>query len=497
MSFSRRFLYYSLAFIAGIIIASFCNPNIFFYFGFFVLGVLIFSVFYQKKEIAIWGICFLFLIFGMFWEEKFEAKSIPLGPGNIHYFNNKGEVIFKGIVYDEPERKTDKQKLKIKAESIFHDGKEKETSGNILLSAPIYPEYFYGDELLIQGKLLSPKEFPDFNYKSYLQKDFIYSVVYSPEIKFLSRGNGNKFFAKILSFKDKLKKISQIIPPPEGAVLEAMTLGEKTRLSDDFRNQLSQSGLSHIVAISGMHILVLFEIFLTIFLFLGFWRKQATFLTIIILGLYILIIGLPSSAIRAYIMGVFLYIAKAIGRQSSSGRSIVFAGSVMAFQNPLIVTRDIGFQLSFLASLGIIYILPILKEKFLKENQDSKIKNLVLTTFAAQSLCFPLIVFNFGNIPILSPLSNLLVVPFLPYFLCLGFAFLIFGILLPILILPLSFILELIFSWISFVVQNIAVLNSFFIAPPFSLLLLLILIVILGYFLKRKSPTKLLMGEIK
>lgn len=490
MSFSRRFFYYSLAFIAGVIIASYSDVNIFFYFGFLILGILIFCVFYQKKEVAILGLCFLFLVFGMFWEEKFEAKSIPSGPKNIHYFNNKGEITFKGTVYGEPERKTDKQKLKLKVNSVFIDNKEISSEGNVLLSMPIYPEYFYGDEILVKGKLLTPKEFPDFNYKNYLEKDFIYSVVYSPEIKVLSKNNGNRFFAKILKFKDEFIEVAQAVPPPEGALLEGMTLGETRRFSTDFQDELSKSGLSHIVAISGMNIIILFEIFLTIFLFFGLWRKQATFLIIIILGFYILFIGLPASAVRAYIMGIFLYLAKAIGRQSTSSRSIVFAGTAMIFQNPLIVARDVGFQLSFLASLGLIYVFPILKEKFSKKTQDSKIKDLILTTLAAQSLCFPLIVFNFGNIPVLSPISNILVVPFSPYLLAIGFIYLLLGFLLPILILPLSFIVEISFSWISFIAKNFALLNNFFLTPPFSLIFILVLIIALFIFLKKKTSTK-------
>ncbi|PIX98975.1 DNA internalization-related competence protein ComEC/Rec2, partial [bacterium (Candidatus Howlettbacteria) CG_4_10_14_3_um_filter_37_10] len=120
------------------------------------------------------------------------------------------------------------------------------------------PEYQYGDELEISGKLKTPIVFEDFNYKEFLDKDDIYSVCYKPEIRLVSSDNGNFIYRNLFNFKNKLKKIiARILPEPESSFLSALLLGIKGSIPKDILDNFSKTGISHIIAISGLHITIL------------------------------------------------------------------------------------------------------------------------------------------------------------------------------------------------------------------------------------------------
>lgn len=324
--------------------------------------------------------------------------------------------IFTGKVIKEPDIRSTNTKLTIQTDQ-----------GRILVTVGNYPEYFYGDVLEIKGELEEPMIFEDFNYKNYLAKDRIYSVVYYPEVKVLERNKGNFIYKAIFKFKNKIRdSIEQIMPFPEVSILQAITLGYKQTLSDDLKEILNITGTRHIVAISGMHILILSQILLYLLIGLGLWRGQAFYFVLGILILFIIMVGAPASAIRAGIMAGILLFAQKIGRLSDSGRAVVFAGAIMLVFNPLLLRYDVGFQLSFLAVLGIIYIKPIFDEWFkriIKKEQLGEILQIITMTLAAQIATLAILVYNFGRISFISPLANVLIVPILPIVMGLGLAF--------------------------------------------------------------------------
>lgn len=327
-----------------------------------------------------------------------------------------GEGSFIGRVVREPDIRSTNTKLTIETEQ-----------GKMLVTIGNYPEYKYGDVLKVIGKPEVPMVFEDFNYKNYLAKDGIFSVMYYPEIKILEENKGNFIYQEIFKFKDKIKNsIEQIMPFPEISVLEAITLGNKQMLSDKIKENLNIVGVRHIVAISGMHIVILSGLIMYLLITLGFWRNQAFLLALILLFLFIIMVGAPASAIRAGIMGGILLLGQAMGRLSDSGRIVVFAGAIMLVFNPLLLRYDVGFQLSFLAVLGISYLKPIFDkwiEKWLKKEEFGSTLHIVTMTMAAQIATLPILIYNFGRISFISPVANVLIVPILPYVMGLGLVF--------------------------------------------------------------------------
>ena len=363
----------------------------------------------------------MFILVVFFVSPKIIEKRIPQSVPD--------ERVFVGKIIKEPEQKSDNVKLTIKTEI-----------GKILVTTDSYPEYFYGDVLEINGKLQIPVVFAaskeaslaqdgreDFNYKNYLAKDKIYYVSYYPKIEIMEKNKGNKIFSAILEFKNNLtQKIETIMPFPEVSILEGIILGNKQIFSEKIKNDLSITGTSHITAISGMNIVIISEILMFVLIGLGLWRKQAFWFSLVLIFLFILMVGAPASAVRAGIMGAILLYAQKIGRLSNAARIMVFAATIMLIFNPLLLRYDVGFQLSFIAVLGLIYIKPIFDEllgKWLKKEKIGPILEIADTTIAAQISVLPILVYNFGNISFVAPITNILIVPFIQFFTILGLVF--------------------------------------------------------------------------
>ena len=413
MSASRTFLYFCLSFIGGIFLSSLLPQ-----FGFFtlriilcaglILGLLLISVFWKYKGLAITGFCILFLAGGIYCHQNAEFKMTN---NELRKYNDKeSSITLIGMVSAEPDARENNLNLTIQPEGI---------DGKILVTASRYPEYQYGDKLKIVGNPKTPQEFEDFNYKDYLAKDGIYSVMYWPEIKLIGKNQGNPLYAKTLIFKNKLREsIYQNLSPPESLILGAIILGDKKNISQEWKDKLNRAGLRHLTAVSGMHVAILTSLLMALLISLGLFRQQAFYFAIILIALFIIMTGLQSSAIRAGIMGGLFLTAQHLGRKNLSSRAIVFAAAIMLIQNPLLLRLDVGFQLSFLAMLGIIYLSPIF-QKYLG--------NILAMTISAQIFTLPILIYNFGYLSLVAPITNVLIVPFLPFLMGLGFAFALVG----------------------------------------------------------------------
>jgi len=343
-------------------------------------------------------LCLLYII-GVF------AYSLVEIPQPFLFDQIDQEVNLQGIVIGEPEQRINQQKFEFETEEI---------EGKILITTELYPEYNYGDSLEIFGKLQEPAVFEDFDYKEYLRKDKIYLVSYYPQINLIKKNQGNWFFQRIFNFKDKLRNIiEQTLLPPQSSILKAVFLGDRFGLSNELKEKLNITGTRHIVAISGMHMIIMTQILLFLALAIGLWRNQAFYFVLIILILYIAMIGAPASAVRAGIMAGLLLLAQKVGRLRSANRAVIFAATIMLLINPLLLKSDVGFQLSFVAVLGIIYFKPIFDDKISKWPNPYFLKDILTMTLAAQLSTLPILIFHFGRLSLISPLANLLIVPLL------------------------------------------------------------------------------------
>ena len=419
------------------------------------------------------GFCLIFLVTGIW---RHQATELKITNSELRSYNDlEKNITLKGQVIGEPDIRANNIKLTIRPENI---------DGKILVTANRYPEYQYGDKLKITGKLETPQDFGEFSYQNYLKKDGIYSVMSWPEIELIEKNQGNFIYAKILNFKNKLREsIYQNLSPPQSSILGAVILGDKRKISEDLKQKLNISGVRHITAISGMHIMILSGILMYLGIALGLYRGQAFYFAITLLLLFIIMAGAPASAIRAGIMGGLFLLAQKVGRLKSASRVIVFAAAVMLAFNPLLLKLDVGFQLSFLAVMGIIYLMPIFQYYFLKRFPIKFLGGLLSMTLAAQVFTLPILIYNFGYMSLIAPITNILIVPFLPFIMISGFIFGLSGMILQ----PLGWVL----SWPSWLLLTylVKVIDFFSQVPKanfaISWIWLMVFYLILGYFIWR------------
>ena len=396
-------MYFCLSFVGGIFVSSLFTISQQVQISLLIPGIILISIFWRIRNFVIVGFCILFLVLGIW---RHQTVEIRISKSEIRNYNDRGEAVtLIGVVVNEPDIREKIIRLTVKTDM-----------GKLLVTTWRYPEYQYGDKIKITGKLESPPAFEDFNYRDFLKKDGIYSQMSWPELEVIGSGHGNSIYEILFSFKNKFKTTTQsFISPPQEGILEALIFGDEENISKDWKDKLNFTGTRHITAVSGMNITIIASLLLSFALALGLWRQQAFYLSIFLLILYILMIGAPASAVRAGFMAGLFLLAQYLGRMSAAQRAVIFAASFMLFLNPLLLKLDIGFQLSFLAILGIIYLQPILADWFKKipNHKFFLLRTTLSATLSAQVFTLPILIYNFGYIPLISPLANILIVPIL------------------------------------------------------------------------------------
>jgi competence protein ComEC len=454
LSKSKIFLICCIAFITGVAIASFLPvkfiQNDLRWFIGMTASIVLLVLFWKNKIVRIAALAGLFLFLGLW---RYSVGLPENTPDKIWHYNGQTVTVI-GKIVNEPDVRRNNVKYVVEAKKLsFQEGSLASVGGKILITVDLYPRYNYGDELEIACKLQKPEPFSGFSYDRYLARYDIYSVCYYPKITFLApspyqgEGWGEVFYKKIFSLKDKFREIINYgLSEPESSLARAIILGDKKVIPDDLRDKFSQTGVSHIAAISGMHISVLAGLVMVMLLAAGLWRRHAFYFASAFLTVYIILIGAPASAMRAGLMGFLVLWALNIGRLNKLTNSLVLAAALLLFINPKLLRDDVGFQLSFLAVLGIVFAYPLLsvilngaerseesrglnngliKEKifcklrsFASLRMTKKLKpifSILNITITAQIFTLPIIALNFSQVSIVAPIANLLIIWTLPF----------------------------------------------------------------------------------
>lgn len=397
-----------LLFLAGVALRSFISFNNFYLLAAFGIAA-IFCFGWLNRRAAIIGLSLVFaFLFGVFWFGMFELKEFKLE----RFVSARARL--EGRIIGEPSFSGSSQKL------IFTpDAAPRE---KILIFAKRYPEFEYGDKVVISGDLENPQNNGRFNYRNYLLKDGIYFTASYPEIELLDKNHGGVLH-NLISFKRRFERnINDSLSLPHSAFVNGILLGDRSEFPADLKQMFISSGVSHLVALSGYNVSVIVLFISFIFGYLFFSRKTLAFwATVALVFLFVLTTGASASLVRAAVMGTSVLVARYFGRGTQAGRLLIFAAFVMVLINPKILVYDVGFQLSFLAMLGLIYISPLLVRKLKRIPEFWKFKGSFIETLSAQAAVLPLLIFSFGQFSIVSPLTNTLILPFVPYTMLFGF----------------------------------------------------------------------------
>ena len=354
-------------------------------------------------------ICFVILLFQLSWAIFYSPK---FNEKHISFYNNEQQT-FRAVVSEEPDVRLDHQKLTVEPT---------EFKGKVLLRTQLYPEFNYGDLLEVNCKLQTPEQIEDFKYDRYLARYGIYSVCYQPQIRSLRTGSGNILVSSILKLKWLMQtKINRTVAEPQAALVGGILVGARQGIPQDLLNKFNVTGITHIIAISGYNITIIVILLLNFFTSLSINRKKSIWGILIALFFFVILTGASASVIRAAIMGSIVLLAKHLGRKSKISNVLILSAVIMALFNPKILIWDAGFQLSFLSTIGLVYLSPKLIKAFKWVPQKFGLQENLTSTLSAIIFTLPLILFQFGRLSIVAPVVNLLVLPVIPIAMLVGF----------------------------------------------------------------------------
>ena len=248
-------LYVSCAWVAGIFIGSKVSlPLIVIPLG--LLPLLFIPLFRDsRKGLLATGLCFFAFIGGGLY---FPTSLPQIDEHSVCFYNDAGVVEIQGMVKEEPDVRDRYCLLTISTNEVTVNGEEKEVSGSILILVSRYSEYHYGDVIKVTGELETPPTFEDFDYRSYMEHQGIYSISYYPRIEVIAEGKGFKPLQWLYSFRESLSNsLARALPEPQGSLAQSILLGMTSNIPYSVRQAFSRTGTAHILAISGLHMSII------------------------------------------------------------------------------------------------------------------------------------------------------------------------------------------------------------------------------------------------
>ncbi len=363
---------------------------------------------------------------------RYSQTLLPKADNHVSNFNEVGDITLTGMVAGEPDVRDTTTSLLVKAESLSTvDGGALPVIGQILVHVPRYPAIEYGSRLRITGQLKTPSNFDGFDYKQYLARRNIFKEMFWPETVILETGVGNPVIKLMLAIKARAQKtINRLFPEPQAALLSGILLGYDRGLPKELKEDFQATGITHIIAISGFNIAIIAGILLRGSRYFVSPRT-AGLIAITGISLYTVLVGADAAVVRAAIMGAMFIVALLFLGQSTFLYAPLFAAALfMTLANPLVLW-DVGFQLSFMALLGLLlYVGPWSRrisgklEPRIGEDKAQQVTRMFadvfLVTMAAIGMTLPVMLYHFDTFSLISPLANLMILPAQPGIMVLG-----------------------------------------------------------------------------
>ncbi len=391
-----------LSFLSGVAFAGLGLP---FLFVLAPAAVLFAALFISNAGAKISVLAAALLILGSFYYFLNDYRYQTL----VAQLPSSGEVT--GLVVGQP-----KSDAETGVQSFYLQTK----AGKIMIETGPAPSYSYGDTLAAAGGIKTP---PQNYYGQYLAKEGIVGVMNNPGLSRLASGGGSKIIAFLFNIRKGVSgSFKSLLAPEEAAFLSGVTLGINSDLSKTFLRNLSLSGVRHLTAISGLHMTIVIFIIFTIFLYF-LPRRYAFILTFIFVCLFVALTGFTVSAIRAALIAFIAGLAKETGRLYAPHNALALAALVLVLFNPKILVFDVGFQLSFLAVISIIYFMPVLRHLLKTDDSPGFMgwKQSLLITVSAQLMTAPILIAQFQNFSLIAFAANVLILFTIPFIIGLGF----------------------------------------------------------------------------
>ncbi len=406
---------------------SFSAACLFFSWTFFIL---------KKNKVAFLFILLTTFLLGAslysFYNWKYEKNS-------LYQLKLSSYADFSGKLYKSPSRGVDRDFLFLKTEKISYQNREEKTSGNLRISVlrsldSTPPELFSQDRVKVSAQLVPFKDFRNFKeppLKRYLKSQTIHNRAFSKSFLLVEKIEKGKKFSplRLISItRQKLqRKIEAYFPSAdrksvssEGAVLEALLLGERGRMDDSITLALQKSGLFHLIAISGAHIAIITFLIFSLLKLCGVPSRPSYLLLAIFLVFYAFLVEGRASVLRATIMTLAFILGKLIWRDTHLVNTISLSAFILLFLNPFNLF-DMGFELTYAATLSIILFFPRII-KYLPR-LPLKISDMFALSLTAQLGVLPFMASSFNRVTFSPLILNYLAIPLVGLIMALGYIF--------------------------------------------------------------------------
>jgi len=385
---------------------------------------------YRSHVVLLGVLVFVFATLGL---GRFLYSDISINSARDNFEQIEEQETIRGVVVSEAiEKETTRQFTVVTDET------------RIVVTANRFPEVFYGDVVELVGEVQLPESFETdtgrvFDYPQYLAARGVTHQMFRPEINIVDSGEGNFITRNLLRFKGAfLARLHDVIPEPHVSLLGGLVVGAQEAMGEDLIEAFRITGLIHIVVLSGYNVTIVAESIMRVLGFLS--RKWQAVFGVFGIVLFAVLTGASATIIRASIMALLVILARITGRTYDIVRALLVTAFVMVLYNPYILLFDPGFQLSFLATLGLIFLVPLLERLFGWVSGLATLKSFVLATIATQIFVLPLLLYQVGMLSTVSVIVNVLVLPVVPTVMFFGLLTSVTGFVATALSVPFGFV---------------------------------------------------------
>lgn len=381
----------------------------------------------RSPRFAILGFACAALFWGGAW--RYDAAAARPDDADLARLNDGRAVTVRGVVIDEPTVRNGTQRFRLEVTHVRSATGWRASSGRALVRVAPYPRFAYGDVVEATGEVETPPVLETFDYRAYLQRQGVVSVMDFPRVRRVRAGEGDPVVRAFVRWRDALGRgIERTLPEPETSLAQGLLLGRRSGLSDELLRAFNDTGTSHLIAISGYNVTLVAGLAIGAMAWLV-GRRPAGLATLGIVAAYAMLTGASPPVVRAAIMGGLYVASGLIGRPGSAGPAIAAAAAGMAGAEPSVV-HDPSYQLSFAATAAITWLAPALERQawarvsgLLRGSEAARVLVVepATVTTAATIATGPLIALHFHRFSLIAIPANVLVLPLFP--LALGASF--------------------------------------------------------------------------
>ena len=432
---NRYLVIITLTYVAGIIMGRFRLAGTPLFYGLTLLFLLFLTALWFFRLAGLVRVTLLILI-AISGAASFTYAVTPSEKSILQYAGSP--IYIEGVVIEEPVFSQESGSYQLQVDQVeTRDGREK-ASGRLLMqiydSADLH--YQFGERLRLRAVIIEPKGLRNpggFDYRYHLRSQGIEALVYPyvSQIDRLGESRANPLLSSAVNLRRQMIYfIDSTLPAPSSNLLTAILFGKREQLPEDVEKNFRKAGAGHLMAVSGLHV------GLVAALMIGLWRrlklrgKLPLVLAIILVFAYAYLTGLRPSALRAAIMISMAMAAVLLDRESDLPTTMALAALVTLFANPLLLFT-VGFQLSYAATLALIYLYRPLDLLFKSMRVPNLVRAPLVVTFTAQVGVLPLSIYYFHHLPAAALIFNLLFLPLVAFVVGFGLAGALVGLVIP------------------------------------------------------------------